>query len=108
MPVSKLFLPPRKEDVQASIDACLANVERLLDDASWLESQALGGTRAAICMLAQEEAAKAFLLYLVREEFVPWDSDLLRVIRNHACKHLVAMASHNGFMSKVLLCPDTA
>jgi hypothetical protein len=28
---------------------------------------------------------------MVREELVPWDSDLLRAIRNHACKHLVAI-----------------
>jgi AbiV family abortive infection protein len=88
---SKLFRTPRKEDVQASIDACLHNAERLMDDALQLEFQERGGARLAICMLAQEEYAKAFLLYMVREELVPWDSDLLRVIRNHACKHLVAI-----------------
>jgi hypothetical protein len=42
-------------------------------------------------MLAQEEYAKAFLLYLVREELIPWDDGLRRVMRNHACKHLVAI-----------------
>jgi AbiV family abortive infection protein len=83
--------PPRKEDVQASIDACLANAERLMDDALQLEFQERGGARLAICLFAQEECAKAFLLYMVREELVPWDSDLLRVIRNHTCKHLVAI-----------------
>ena len=57
----------------------------------YLEFQERGGARLAICMLAQEEYAKAFLLYMVREELVPWDSDLLRVIRNHSCKHLVAI-----------------
>jgi AbiV family abortive infection protein len=77
--------------VQASIDACLANAERLMDDALHLEFQERGGARLAICLLAQEEYAKAFILYMVREELVPWDSDLLRVIRNHACKHLVAI-----------------
>ncbi len=87
----KLFRPPRKEDVQASIDACLVNAERLMDDALQLEFQERGGTRLAICMLAQEEYAKAFLLYMVREELVPWDSDLLRVMRSHVCKHLVAI-----------------
>jgi len=63
----------------------------MMDDALQLEFQASGGTRLAICMLAQEEYAKAFLLYMVLEELAPWDSDLLRVIRNHACKHLVAV-----------------
>ncbi len=88
---SKRLTPPRREDVQASLDACLANAERLMDDAQWLEAQKQGGTCLAISMLAQEEYAKAFTLYLVREELVPWDSDLLRVIRNHACKHLIAI-----------------
>jgi AbiV family abortive infection protein len=88
---AKLFTPPRKEDVQASIDECLANASRLMDDALQLEFQERGGARLAICMLAQEEYAKAFLPYMVREELVPWDSDLLRVIRNHTCKHLVAI-----------------
>jgi len=91
MPISKLSRPPRKEDVQASIDACLANAKRLMDDALQLEFQKRGGARLTICMLAQEECAKAFLLYMVREGLVPWDSNLLRVIRNHACKHLVAI-----------------
>jgi hypothetical protein len=62
-----------------------------MDDALQLEFQERGGARLAICMLAQEEYAKAFLLYMVREGLVPWDSDLLRVIRNHACKHLITI-----------------
>ena len=56
----------RKEDVQASIDACIDNAGRLMDDALMLEFQEEGGTRLAICMLAQEEYAKAFLLYIGR------------------------------------------
>jgi AbiV family abortive infection protein len=85
--------PPRKEDVQKSIDACLDNADRLMDDALQLEFQERGGTRLAICMLAQEEYAKAFLLYLAREELLPWDADLLRVMRNHECKHLLAIVT---------------
>lgn len=82
---------PRKQDVSASIDACLENAARLMDDALMLEFQEQGGVRLAISMLAQEEYAKAFLLYMVREELLPWDADLLRVMRNHACKHLLAI-----------------
>jgi AbiV family abortive infection protein len=85
--------PPRNEDVQKSIDACLDNADRLMDDALQLEFQERGGTRLAICMLAQEEYAKAFLLYLAREELLPWDADLLRVMRNHECKHLLAIVT---------------
>src|ERR1043165_9285626 len=47
--------------------------------------------RRNIQNLAQEEYAKAFLLYCVREEIIPWDDDLHRVMRNHACKHLVTI-----------------
>lgn len=77
--------------MQASINACLLNAERLMEDAGQFEFEERGSMRLAISMLAQEEYAKAFILYLVREGLVPWDNDLLRVIRNHACKHLVAI-----------------
>lgn len=83
--------PPRAQDIQASIEACLANADQLLEDADALEFRNPGGTRLALCMLAQEEYAKAFILYMVREGVLPWDTDLLRVIRIHACKHLVAI-----------------
>jgi len=86
-----LFDTPRRKDIATSIEACLANGDRLMDDALQLEFQEEGGTRLTISMLAQEEYAKAFMLYMVRENLVPWDSDLLRVMRNHACKHLLAM-----------------
>jgi hypothetical protein len=44
-----------------------------------------------VSILAQEEFAKAFLLFLVKQEIIPWDGDLLRVMNNHSCKHLVAI-----------------
>jgi AbiV family abortive infection protein len=91
MQSSPPYYPPRKQDVQASIEACLENGARLLDDALRLEFENLGGTRFLISVLAQEEYAKAFLLYCVREEIIPWDDDLRRVMRNHACKHVVAI-----------------
>ena len=59
MPKAKLLKPPRKLDVEATIDACLANASRLMDDALMLEFQERGGGRLAICVLAQEEYAKA-------------------------------------------------
>ena len=74
------FDPPRHKDIAVSIEACLANDDRLMDDALQLEFQEEGSSRLAISMLAQEEYAKAFMLYMVREELVPWDADLLRVI----------------------------
>jgi AbiV family abortive infection protein len=82
---------PRSDDIRASIEACLANGQRLLDDALQLEFQEPASTRLMVSMLAQEEFAKAFLLFLVKEEIIPWDADLLRVMNNHSCKHLVAI-----------------
>src|SRR5260370_2830862 len=91
MPKAKLLRRRRKLDVEGRIDACLANASGLMDDAMILELQGRGGGRLAICVLAQEEYAKAFLLYMVREELLPWDTDLLRIMRSHACKHLLAI-----------------
>ncbi len=42
-------------------------------------------------MLAQEEFAKAFVLYLVREDILPWCRETLRITKSHECKHLVAI-----------------
>jgi AbiV family abortive infection protein len=85
------FRQPDPNDIQTSIEACLANGKRLLDDALLLEFQEPASTRLMVSMLAQEEFAKAFLLFLVKQEIIPWDSELLRVMNNHACKHLVAI-----------------
>ena len=82
---------PQVEDIQAPIDACITNGDRLLDDAMMLEFQEPASTRLMLSMLAQEEFAKAFLLFLVKQEIIPWDSDLLRAMNRHACKHLVAI-----------------
>jgi AbiV family abortive infection protein len=91
-PVSSTLLKaPSTKDVQASIEACLANADQMMEDAQALEFRDPAGTRLALSMLAQEEYSKAFILYMVREGLVPWDTDLLRVIRVHACKHLVAI-----------------
>lgn len=84
---------PRTDDIQASIDACIANGDRLLDDALLLEFQEPASTRLMVSILAQEEFAKAFLLFLVKQEIIPWDSDLLRVMKIHSCKHLVVRQS---------------
>lgn len=87
----KLFATPRREDVDVSINACLDNAQRLIDGAERREFEECGATGLALSMLAQEECAKAFILYMVREGMVPWDASLLRVIRSHSCKHLVAL-----------------
>ncbi len=87
----ELLPQPRPADLQASIEACLANGGRLLDDALQLEFHEPAATRLMVSMLAQEEIAKAFLLFLVKEEIIPWDDEVRRVMSNHSCKHLVAI-----------------
>jgi AbiV family abortive infection protein len=76
-----------------SMKACIANGERLLDDADPFVSPPFepssSCTRLMLSMIAQEEFAKAFLLFLVREDIVPWSRELLRAMNDHACKHLV-------------------
>jgi len=44
----------------------------------------------AICILSQEEYAKAFLLHLVYVEAIPWGSDVQRELCNHTSKQLLA------------------
>lgn len=82
---------PRNAALTTSIMACIANGERILDDATQLEFQKPPCTKLALSMIAQEEFAKAFILLLVREDVVPWSPQLLRAMRDHACKQLVGV-----------------
>ncbi len=77
------------ETLQRSIQACLRNGERLLQDAEWSMSQA--STGLALAMLSQEECAKAFVLALVRDGILPWTDEVRRSLSVHECKNLVTM-----------------
>ena len=70
--------------------ACAENAERLVEDAELLVSGSYP-TAFAIAVLAQEEFAKAFLLYLVHQGVVPWDAHVLRSLRDRSCKHLLGL-----------------
>ena len=48
------------------------------------------GTAYAMTILAEEELSKAFLLYLVQDQAVPWSAEVRRAIRNHESKHLLS------------------
>ena len=86
------LVQPRHDDLNKSIHHCLKNGERLLDDVDQLEfNDPAAATRLMLAMIAQEEFCKAFLLWLVKEEIVPWDTDLMRAMNSHASKHLVAI-----------------
>ena len=84
---------PRPEGsvLTQSIEACLSNGERILDDAMQLEIQEPPSTRLMLSIIAQEEFAKAFLLFLVREAVIPWSGELLRAMNDHTCKQLVGI-----------------
>jgi AbiV family abortive infection protein len=75
--------------LQKSIAACIANGERLLDEADWAMHRA--STGVALAMLAQEECAKAFVLALARDGILPWTDDVRRSLSVHECKHLVTV-----------------
>lgn len=68
--------------------ACLSNGERLIEDARWLPEES-AATKFALATIAQEEFAKAFLLFLVSRDVLTWNSLILRVTRDHASKHLL-------------------
>ena len=80
---------PDSEKFQRSITACIDNGNRLLEDAEWSLNPA--STGLALALLAQEEAAKAFLLTLVRDGVLPWTQGIHRSLNVHAGKHLVSV-----------------
>jgi AbiV family abortive infection protein len=70
---------------------CCANAERLLSDAQMVEFEKPKATHYFLSVIAQEETAKAFLLYLVSIEAITWTPFLLRATRDHHCKQLVGI-----------------
>jgi hypothetical protein len=61
---------------------CCANAERLLSDAQMVEFEKPKATHYFLSVIAQEETAKAFLLYLVSIEAITWTPFLLRATRD--------------------------
>jgi AbiV family abortive infection protein len=74
---------------QRSITACIENGKRLLEEAEWSYHQA--STGLVLALLAQEEAAKAFVLTLVRDGILPWSADVHHSLSVHEGKHLVSV-----------------
>jgi AbiV family abortive infection protein len=74
-----------------AVDSSLDNAERLLSDAEWLDLATSAPTIYALCILAQEEFAKAFILYLVDIGALPWNSEIRKMLRGHSCKHLFGL-----------------
>lgn len=71
-----------------SMRACVENGLRLHQDAELLSTDR-SPTVVALCILAQEEFAKAFLLQLVREGIIPWSAKVRDSLHNHSLKQLI-------------------
>jgi AbiV family abortive infection protein len=69
--------------------ACVSNGERLLDDAEFLVHSEPPSTSFALALIAQEEFAKAFLLFLVSKDVIGWNPLVYRAARDHTCKQLL-------------------
>jgi AbiV family abortive infection protein len=79
------------EALLRTIQACIENGERLLEESYNLEFLNPPSTRFVLVMIAQEEFAKAFILYLIKEGTVPFTPSVLRAMNDHASKQLVGM-----------------
>jgi hypothetical protein len=82
---------PSADVLLRTIRVCIENGERLLEESYNLEFLNPPSSRYFLVMIAQEEFAKAFILYLIKEAIVPFTPHVLRAINNHACKQLVGM-----------------
>ena len=72
--------------------ACFANAERLLNDADFVSHpEHPGGTSFALATIAQEEFAKAFLLWLASRGVITWNPFVCRATRDHTCKQLLGL-----------------
>lgn len=82
---------PRPDVLLRTIRLCIGNAERLLDETLDLEFRQPSSSRFFLVMIAQEELAKAFMLYLVLERVIPFTRHVLRAMNDHVCKQLVGV-----------------
>lgn len=83
-------MPESALQLEQIIVASNRNVARLIDDARELFEGDRFPSAYALAVLAQEEAAKVYLLDLVRLGDVPWTEGVRRAVRDHRCKQLLA------------------
>ena len=79
-----------KSRLLKAMSACVENGQRLYKDAEWLGTDR-SATVVALCILAQEEFAKAFLLHLVREGIIPWTAKVRESLYKHLPKQLMGL-----------------
>lgn len=79
-----------KNRLSQAARACVENGQRLHADAECLGVER-STTALALCILAQEEFAKAFLLHLICEEIIPWTAKVRKSLYKHEYKQLVGI-----------------
>lgn len=109
----KIGLEIDKNRLPRAMSACVENGQRLHQDAEWLGTDR-SATTVALCILAQEEFAKAFLLHLVFEGIVPWTAKVRESLRNHRHKQLLGLImewlspSDDEFSARIMMKPGEA
>lgn len=82
---------PSEEKLVPAIKACIENGQRLIDESYDLEFRDPTASQYFLIMIAQEELAKAFMLYLVKDGIIPFSTSVRRAIKDHTCKQLAGM-----------------
>ncbi|MGQ3073455.1 MAG: AbiV family abortive infection protein [Ferrovibrionaceae bacterium] len=82
---------PTAKVLLQTIDACIENAGRLIEETYDLEFRQPSSTRYFLAMIAQEEVAKAFLLHLIEQDIAPFDRVMLKAMNDHRCKQLVGL-----------------
>jgi AbiV family abortive infection protein len=77
--------------IRRAKELILKNAQRLLADAQMLKDFDGIPSAFALTVLAEEEFAKAFILYLVEMEVIPWTREIARSLNDHSSKHLIGI-----------------
>ncbi|MDR4493856.1 MAG: AbiV family abortive infection protein [Nitrospirales bacterium] len=100
-----------KNRLSQAARACVENGQRLHEDAEWLGVER-STTAVALCILAQEDFAKAFLLHLICEGVIPWTGKVRESLYKHKYKQLVGIImewlspSDDAFIARLGVGPD--
>ncbi|MCX5831726.1 MAG: AbiV family abortive infection protein [Deltaproteobacteria bacterium] len=99
-------MPEIKDRFTKSAKLCLENSQRLLNEAELLEFEDPPSTRYFLSMIAQEECAKGFMLFLVSIKVIPWNPLIFRATRDHRCKQLLCvvidfLTDDNEFINRI-------
>jgi AbiV family abortive infection protein len=81
----------QRKRISIAKEAAIKNAQRLVTDARMLRDFGSIPSAFALTVLAEEEFAKAFILYLVEMEVIPWTKEIAQSLNDHSSKHLVGI-----------------